>query len=279
MRPVLVQVAVCAIYNFPEGVVLKRISPRSSRPGLLWQNGIAYEGSGGGERKQRRSTERASKRHGMRSVARNTVMTNDGASSCSQPLLLREVETTRRFNAAMRHSHYNDAVLNEERAAEEWLAWAETRIQKADPISQGVAPAPLRIAAAGAHGFRFTRTATKVSGRRQTAASLPRPPTCSAPLRFADPVSHASSPLRVAVGSPISLKQDWLMKGCSITCELLGQGKYPNPDETISSRLGRNAERGRPWTVTAARTIDALFSHWEADHCLNSIQRDEVDRP
>ena len=76
----------------------------------------------------------------------------------------------------------------------------------------------------------------------------------------------------------ISVDQGWLVKGCFVTFVLLGRGKCPNPDETISSRVGRNAERGKPWAVRSARAIDALFSPWEANHCLNSIERDEVAR-
>ena len=40
---------------------------------------------------------------------------------------------------------------------------------------------------------------------------------------------------------------------------LLGHGKCPSADETISSRVGRAARRGRRWGLLAERLIDRLF--------------------
>lgn len=47
-----------------------------------------------------------------------------------------------------------------------------------------------------------------------------------------------------------------------------------NPDETISSAVGRKAAAGRRWAVLAERTIDWLFFHLagERGHCRNSIE-------
>lgn len=47
-----------------------------------------------------------------------------------------------------------------------------------------------------------------------------------------------------------------------------------DPDETISSRVGRGALAGSRLARTAERIIDALFFHLtgERDHCRNSIE-------
>lgn len=50
----------------------------------------------------------------------------------------------------------------------------------------------------------------------------------------------------------------------------LGHGACPNPDETISSCVGRNAEKGRAWALVAEKAIDALFG---AGHCRRAIGR------
>ncbi len=49
-----------------------------------------------------------------------------------------------------------------------------------------------------------------------------------------------------------------------------------NPDETISSAVGRRAVRGVRWALHAERAINALFSALgEPDHCRRSIEWDE----
>lgn len=48
----------------------------------------------------------------------------------------------------------------------------------------------------------------------------------------------------------------------------LARGDCPNPDETISSCVGRFAERGRPWALIAEKLIDAVFG---AGHCRRSV--------
>ena len=51
-----------------------------------------------------------------------------------------------------------------------------------------------------------------------------------------------------------------------------------NPDETISSRVGRAALRRNTFGMIAARVIDWLFENLtgERDHCANSIEWDEA---
>jgi len=46
-----------------------------------------------------------------------------------------------------------------------------------------------------------------------------------------------------------------------------------NPDETISSAVGRKAVAGRRWALVAERGIDWLFRHLtgEIGHCRNRI--------
>jgi len=45
-----------------------------------------------------------------------------------------------------------------------------------------------------------------------------------------------------------------------------------DPDETISSRMGKYAERGRGWFP---KTICKLLHLIDNNHCQNSIERDE----
>lgn len=50
-----------------------------------------------------------------------------------------------------------------------------------------------------------------------------------------------------------------------------------NPDETISSRVGKSAEEGSRFGVLCEKIIDWLFFKLtkEINHCRNSIERDE----
>lgn len=48
-----------------------------------------------------------------------------------------------------------------------------------------------------------------------------------------------------------------------------GRGE-PDPDETISSWVGRNAVAGERWALTAEKVIDALLG---AGHCRANIGR------
>lgn len=50
------------------------------------------------------------------------------------------------------------------------------------------------------------------------------------------------------------------------------------PDETISSRVGRNAMAGKKWALIAEKAINALF--WvlvgQRNHCRDHIEWDEL---
>lgn len=48
-----------------------------------------------------------------------------------------------------------------------------------------------------------------------------------------------------------------------------------NPDETISSRVGRNALAGKKWALIAEKVINALF-WFQPNHCRSHIEWDEV---
>lgn len=48
-----------------------------------------------------------------------------------------------------------------------------------------------------------------------------------------------------------------------------GRGKLSDPDETFSSRVGRNAVAGKRWALIAEKVIDALLG---ANHCRDSIE-------
>lgn len=57
---------------------------------------------------------------------------------------------------------------------------------------------------------------------------------------------------------------------------LTGRGRRPNPDETISSRVGRNAMQGKRWALVLEWLIDRLFRVLgERGHCRASIEWDE----
>ena len=50
-------------------------------------------------------------------------------------------------------------------------------------------------------------------------------------------------------------------------------GKCPSADETISSVVGRKAEKGRKWAIVAEKIIDGLFSLLgQKNHCRDSIE-------
>jgi hypothetical protein len=51
-----------------------------------------------------------------------------------------------------------------------------------------------------------------------------------------------------------------------------------NPDETISSSVGRKAAAGRRWAIAAEGMIDALFAvlFGQRHHCANNIELDEI---
>lgn len=50
-----------------------------------------------------------------------------------------------------------------------------------------------------------------------------------------------------------------------------------NEDETISSRVGKAAERGSHWGIALEGLIDCAFALFgERDHCRAAIERDEA---
>lgn len=51
---------------------------------------------------------------------------------------------------------------------------------------------------------------------------------------------------------------------------ITGRGTEPDPDESFSSRVGRNALAGRGWALIAERVIDGLLG---AGHCRGSARR------
>jgi hypothetical protein len=58
---------------------------------------------------------------------------------------------------------------------------------------------------------------------------------------------------------------------------LLRGGPCPSADETISSKVGRQAVRGRRWALLAEVPIDALFRLLgERGHCRRRIELDEL---
>lgn len=60
---------------------------------------------------------------------------------------------------------------------------------------------------------------------------------------------------------------------CFPTFVLLGRGACPNQDETISSRVGRNAIAGKAWARVLERVINLPFRlAGERDHCRNSVE-------
>lgn len=58
----------------------------------------------------------------------------------------------------------------------------------------------------------------------------------------------------------------------------LGVGDCPNADETISSRVGRNAMAGRRWALVLERIIDrlAIWCGSPPGHCRRAIEYDEL---
>jgi hypothetical protein len=78
----------------------------------------------------------------------------------------------------------------------------------------------------------------------------------------------------------LSIDQGWNVKGRFVSFVLLGRGKCPSEDETISSWVGRNALEGKRWALAFERIIDALA--WriarQRNHCRASIER-HVMRP
>lgn len=64
---------------------------------------------------------------------------------------------------------------------------------------------------------------------------------------------------------------------CFAPFVLLGRGRVPNADETISSIVGRWAEAGHRWALACEWLIDRLFTALGdgPDHCRRSIERDE----
>ena len=55
---------------------------------------------------------------------------------------------------------------------------------------------------------------------------------------------------------------------------ILLSGPVPNPDETISSKVGRMAIRGKRWALIAEAAIDWLFCRLGAEphHCRRMIE-------
>lgn len=57
----------------------------------------------------------------------------------------------------------------------------------------------------------------------------------------------------------------------------LGRGPCPNADETISSRVGRNAAQGKRWALVCEFIIDGLFLLvGQRGHCRASVEQDEL---
>lgn len=57
---------------------------------------------------------------------------------------------------------------------------------------------------------------------------------------------------------------------------ITGRGELPNPDETISSRVGRNAIRGKQWALVMEWLIDSIFELLgQSGHCRANIEWDE----
>lgn len=56
---------------------------------------------------------------------------------------------------------------------------------------------------------------------------------------------------------------------------LVRGGPCPSADETISSKVGRMAIRGKRWALVAERAIDWLFERLgeEPGHCRREIER------
>lgn len=58
---------------------------------------------------------------------------------------------------------------------------------------------------------------------------------------------------------------------------LLWGGPCPSADETISSKVGRQAMNGKRWAIVAEFVIDGFFRLLgERGHCRNKIEWDEL---
>lgn len=79
----------------------------------------------------------------------------------------------------------------------------------------------------------------------------------------------------------ISVDQLVLVLICFGTFVVLGRGSCPNADETISSRVGRNAMRGARWARAAEWVIDRMFMAFgdAPGHCRRSIERIPPAKP
>lgn len=54
---------------------------------------------------------------------------------------------------------------------------------------------------------------------------------------------------------------------------LIFGGANPNPDETISSVVGKASMSGKPWAKVAEKVINFIFGLLgEKNHCFNSIE-------
>ncbi len=49
---------------------------------------------------------------------------------------------------------------------------------------------------------------------------------------------------------------------------ITGRGSPPNPDEPLSSRIGRNAVKGKRWALWAERVVDGILGK---GHCRASV--------
>lgn len=56
---------------------------------------------------------------------------------------------------------------------------------------------------------------------------------------------------------------------------ITGRGSEPDPDEPFSSRVGRNAIKGRAWALFAEKIVDGIFGE---GHCRQSALNDERKR-
>lgn len=57
---------------------------------------------------------------------------------------------------------------------------------------------------------------------------------------------------------------------------LLFGGPCPSADETVSSKVGRQALQGRRWALVAEKLIDLIFLPWGKGHCRACIEFDEL---
>jgi hypothetical protein len=75
----------------------------------------------------------------------------------------------------------------------------------------------------------------------------------------------------------ISLDQLGLLLVQLVTYVIAGRGGAPNADETISSKVGRNAIRGARWALICEGFIDAIFKLVanQDDHCRRAVEENE----